>query len=129
VIDAGPLADLPERSVRIVRAGRREIGLIRWDGETLYAVHNRCPHQGGPICRGALMPNLAAADAGSTDAIAVNNDKPVLICPWHHWEFDLASGKALYAHPHKLRTYPVRLDGDRIVIDEHGHTGPSAGEP
>jgi nitrite reductase/ring-hydroxylating ferredoxin subunit len=68
------------------------------------------------------MPTLSPTDA--PNEIAVDNDKPVLICPWHHWEFDLATGNALYANPHKLRTYPVRLERDRIVIDERGHNRP-----
>jgi nitrite reductase (NADH) small subunit len=121
LIDVGGLDELPEHSVRIVKVGRREIGVVRWEGDQVYAVHNRCPHQGGPVCLGGVAPRLEPTGHGALGTVRVEHTRPVLICPWHHWEFDLASGDALYAAPNRLRTYPARVKDGRILIDPAGH--------
>ena len=40
----------------------------------------------------------------------------ILRCPWHGWEFDLATGEALSNDRH-VRTYPVLVVDDAIYID------------
>jgi nitrite reductase (NADH) small subunit len=40
----GNLSDFPEGSHRVVRVGRREIGVFNIGGE-LYGLPNVCPHQ------------------------------------------------------------------------------------
>ena len=64
MIDLGPLEDFPERSMQVVDIKGREIGVMRWRGEELFAFHNRCPHQGGPMCRGFFGPKLVSTGGG-----------------------------------------------------------------
>lgn len=90
MIDVGPLAGFPEESIRVVSVEKREIGVVRWHGEQVYALHNRCPHMAGPLCRGALTARLI----GSPGTVEVE-DAPVIACAWHHWEFDVRSGQSL----------------------------------
>jgi nitrite reductase (NADH) small subunit len=117
VIDVGRLDDFAERSVTVLRAGRVEIGLVRWDGEELYALRNVCPHERGPVCAGRLGPRMTAA-ADDPLALAVDERCPVIACAWHGWEFDVRSGRALDAGSrYRVRTYPVRLDGGRVLVD------------
>ena len=47
----GVLSDFPEGTHRIVRIGRREIGVFNVGGR-LYGLPNICPHQTGPLCEG-----------------------------------------------------------------------------
>ena len=47
---------------KLVEIGGRSIGVFNVDGE-YYALRNRCPHQGGPLCDG--LPVRAAAGGGS----------------------------------------------------------------
>ena len=51
-IEALPLDELPDGSMRLVAAnGEDTIGLYRCGGE-LYAIEDRCTHDDGPLCEG-----------------------------------------------------------------------------
>ncbi len=112
MIDVGPLDDLPQESMCVVRVGTRELGIVRWHGNDVYAVHNRCPHMAGPLCLGALGPRLD----GRPGEVRVT-DVPVIACPWHHWEFDARDGRSISGDPARVRTYPARVEGGRILVD------------
>ena len=46
--------------------------------DSFYAMESVCAHEGGPLEMGDIE------DAG--------DDKWVLVCPWHHFEFDVETG-------------------------------------
>lgn len=90
-------AECPPGTGRELVAEGRIIALFNVDG-TFYALDGICPHQGGPLGKGALR--------GS-----------VVTCPWHGWQFDVRDGQhqasAALRHP----TFPVRIEGDDILVD------------
>jgi 3-phenylpropionate/trans-cinnamate dioxygenase ferredoxin subunit len=117
---------------RIVRVGGREIGVFRLDGDRFYAVRNRCPHQGGPLCVGRVVPRIFASGPG---VVEVDEQAPLLVCPWHGWQYDMASGEA-YAPgdpgvksynvtvepgsavaPFVAETFPVYVEEEYVVVD------------
>ena len=50
-IEALPLEELPDGSMRLVAADGLTIGLYRCQGE-LHAIEDRCTHDDGPLCEG-----------------------------------------------------------------------------
>lgn len=58
-----------------------------------YAVDNRCPHMGYPMSKGSIRDG-------------------VLICHWHHWEFDLKSGGCFLSSGDDLKAFPVQQRDD-----------------
>lgn len=112
-IDVGAVGDFGDRAVRIVEAGGREIGIVRW-GRNVYAVANICPHQRGPVCRGTLGARLTGPAPGTME---VDDTAPVLGCPWHGWEFDLRTGRALWDDRYGVRTFPARVEGGRVLVE------------
>lgn len=62
-------------------------------GDKYYAVDNRCPHMGYPMSEGSVRDG-------------------VLICHWHHWEFDLKSGGCFLASGDDLKAFPIELRND-----------------
>jgi nitrite reductase/ring-hydroxylating ferredoxin subunit len=117
MIEVGRLDDFPERSVTLVSVGRLEIGVVRWDGDGVYALRNVCPHERGPVCAGRLGPKVVAS-GGDPLRLDVDDSCPVLACAWHGWEFDVRSGRALCAGSrYRVRTYPVRLEDGRVLVD------------
>ncbi|PIK46547.1 putative Rieske domain-containing protein-like [Apostichopus japonicus] len=63
---------------RAVKVNGEEVALFRL-GEEVFAVKEKCPHQGGPLHLGD---------------IEVLPDRSLCVrCPWHHWCVDLASGR------------------------------------
>lgn len=116
--------ELPPGSVREVTLGGRSIGVLNVDGE-LYAIRNVCPHQRAPLCRGTVAGTMLAS---RPQEWVYGMDRQVLRCPWHGWEFDLASGRSLF-DPERVRvkTYDVEVvDGEvMLVLASRGPTSAS----
>ena len=103
-VDVGPFDDLAEGRMRIVDVQGLRIGVVRI-GTEAFAVHDRCPHQGGPICRGPITSRIGFEDG---EVITLPGE-PVPVCPWHHWEFDLRSGRSLFDEHYRVRTFRTEL--------------------
>ena len=99
-LDAGPLADLPPGSLRLVAAGDLEIGVYNCGG-TLYALEDRCSHDDGPLCLGHW-----------------DEESCTIACPRHGANFDLASGRALSLPAYlPVRTFPVRVENGVVLVE------------
>jgi len=112
LIEVGALDDFPDRGVRIVSVGCRELGIVRWEGE-FYALHNRCPHQAGPVCTGTLGPKIVCDSPGQLE---IDPDSPVIACAWHRWEFDVKTGASVWDPKYRVKTYPVEIRDDRVLV-------------
>jgi nitrite reductase/ring-hydroxylating ferredoxin subunit len=112
-VDVGPVSDFPAKRMRIVDIGARQIGIVRWD-DRVFAVSNLCSHQGGPLCQGVLSARLTAAQPGD---LMLDESTPTLACPWHGWEFDLCSGRALLDPKLRIRTFSARIADGRVLVD------------
>ena len=128
-----PLDEIPPGTVRVATVAGREIGVFNVDGE-LYALRNRCPHQGGPLCAGRVLKEVESTGPGD-----VRYGPGVLVaCPWHGWEFDLATGRSwfdpvrtrvrgypaaratgreLVEGPYRAELYPVSVEREYVVVD------------
>lgn len=114
-VDVGAVEDFQQGKPRIVVVGGREVGVLRWDGE-VFAVRNICPHQYGPMCRGHAMP-LLTGDV-EEGAIATDHEHPVIVCPWHGWEFDARTGRAAWGpSTYRIKTYPVKVEDGRVLVN------------
>jgi nitrite reductase/ring-hydroxylating ferredoxin subunit len=100
--------------MKLVEAGRFGIGVFNVNG-TFHALTNYCPHEGGPLCAGYVR----GTPVPSTDelgGVGWAREGEIIRCPWHQWEFDIASGRTLSTPARGIRTYPVELiDGDVII--------------
>lgn len=112
--------EIPPGSRKIVVPfrGRAGIGVFNVNGG-LYALRNICPHKRGPLCTGELTGriNADAPPSAYSAELAVEGDGEVLRCPWHQWPFDIATGLCLVDPGVRVKTYPVRIVGNDIVID------------
>lgn len=107
-----PLADAPaEGTVRIVQVDGHRIGLFRV-GDELHALADRCPHRGAPLCSGRIATPIEVR-AGE---LALGRTASVVRCPWHKWEFEIASGRCVVDAKLRVRTYVVRVEGDEVVV-------------
>ena len=107
-----PLTEAPaEGSVRMLDIGPHRIGLYRVSGR-LYALADRCPHRGAPLCSGMVATPLETAEG----EVALGASASVVRCPWHKWEFDITTGRALSDDRLRVRRYDVQMRGDEIVV-------------
>jgi nitrite reductase (NADH) small subunit len=107
------VAELPPGARKVVAAGPFGIGVFNLGG-TLHAVINRCPHQGAQVCRGRLTGTTQSFDHL---AAAWSKQGEILQCPWHGWQFDLATGREITVHGRRLKKFPVHVIDGEIVVE------------
>lgn len=88
---------LPEGEIKLVQVGSTKICLVRQSGE-IYAFQHLCPHQSAPLHEGKI------------------NAFGHVICPLHHYRFDLKTGDLKSGSCPPLKTYPARLTDEGIEI-------------
>lgn len=81
----------------VVEAGGRQIAIFKV-GDQFYAVDNRCLHQGASLGDGFL-------------------EGACITCPWHGWQYDVVSGSCYNNPTLKLRTFPIRLEGEDLWVE------------
>ncbi|HLH67440.1 MAG TPA: Rieske (2Fe-2S) protein [Solirubrobacteraceae bacterium] len=107
--------ELLEQGVRLLlEADGSEVGVLAHDGK-LFAYENRCVHQGGPVCEGLILgaAERVLDETGADLGGRLDERRPRLICPWHGWEFDLATGRSVAYPQLGLRRFELEdRDGD-----------------
>jgi nitrite reductase (NADH) small subunit len=106
-IPIGSVDAFPVGKMHIVQAGALEIGVVRQQNGTIHAIRNRCPHKGAPICLGSVGGTMLPSAPGT---LTFGLDQTVVRCPWHGYEFDLATGQGLFSNAGmRVRTFPVAV--------------------
>jgi nitrite reductase/ring-hydroxylating ferredoxin subunit len=106
-------SDVAPGTCKIVNAGGREIGIFNLDGE-YFALANRCPHEGGPLCQGKIVA-LVQSDGPGHYRLARQNE--FLRCPWHGWEFDIRTGQS-WCDPQSVRArqFQVSVEAGEVLV-------------
>jgi len=118
--------EIPVGGRKIVEVVGRSIGVFNVGGE-YFALRNRCPHQGGPLCRGKLWGAIEASVPGE---VHFSRQGEILTCAWHGWEFEIRTGQS-WCEPSRLRvrSYEVRVEpGAAIVATEADPASPRPGQ-
>src|SRR5260370_22593160 len=82
---------------KLVRHKGKQV-LVIAQQDRVFAIANRCPHEGYPLSEGTLGPGC------------------LLTCNWHNWKFDLKTGNALIGRD-PVRIYPLEFRGDEVYVD------------
>ncbi|MQA80101.1 MAG: Rieske 2Fe-2S domain-containing protein [Streptosporangiales bacterium] len=109
----GRADELPPGSRRIVEIDGRSIGVFNVGGR-YYALRNTCPHQGAPLCEGDVVGSLRSSSPGEYDH---EPGRSFLACPWHNWEFDLATGRSWF-DPTRTRVRAYTVETLRVTVDD-----------
>ncbi|MQA63265.1 MAG: Rieske 2Fe-2S domain-containing protein [Actinophytocola sp.] len=117
-------SEIPPGGCRLILVNGEGIGVFNVAGN-FYAVRNACPHQGGPLCLGEVTGTTQSDDPAEVRWVRAGE---IVRCPWHNWEFDILTGRALFNPNRRVKTYPVTLeaeqgedgsrpsDGDALVV-------------
>ncbi len=92
----GSLAAVEAGDAVLAQAGDTEVALFICRGKVV-ATQGQCPHAEGPLHEGEV-------------------EGTILTCPWHGWSFDLETGESSEDESIVLRRYPVRIEGDDILV-------------
>lgn len=104
-VDAVDVEDLWQGDILDVEVDADQVLIVHHLDGTIKAFQGICPHQ-----------EVLLAD-GKWD-----EDKGILVCPGHNWEFDLTSGTGVNPEGCRLYEYPVQVvDGSvQVGIPQDG---------
>jgi nitrite reductase (NADH) small subunit len=109
----GAVEEFADEGSHLVEIEGRRVGVLNVGGE-LFAVRDRCPHRGAPICLGSVGGTFVPS---APQQFVYGRHDRVIRCPWHGWEFDLETGRSLL-EPDRVgvRVYPVTVDDGTVVV-------------
>jgi len=90
------LDELQHRPI-VLKHHPKQIAVFHVDG-SLYAIDNRCPHEGYPLAAGHV------------------SNECVLTCNWHNWKFRLDTGECLIGGD-DVRSYPTKIESGHAWVD------------
>jgi nitrite reductase (NADH) small subunit len=103
---------LPPGERILAELAGESIGVFNVAG-SFFALRDRCPHRGGPLCRGPITGETCAT---SDFDYSYDRAGRILRCAWHGWEFDIETGRSLVDPSIRAKTFPVTVeDGDVVV--------------
>jgi 3-phenylpropionate/trans-cinnamate dioxygenase ferredoxin subunit len=107
------VADIGPGQKKLVTVKGREIGVFNVNGE-FFALANRCPHAGGPMCEGRIVPLIEPSAPGE---YRVARHGEFLRCPWHGWEYDIRTGQS-WCDPEtmKIRQFKVQVEPGETLV-------------
>lgn len=90
-------AEIPVGAIKEFAVGGTVVALANVAGK-IHAISNTCLHRGGPLGQGVL-------------------EGGVVTCPWHGWQFNVASGKTVHNAEAGVACYPVEVRGSEIFVE------------
>lgn len=88
---------IPVGGCHALKTGNCPIVVFRPSEDELYAVENRCPHEGYPLSTGRIADGK-------------------LTCEWHNWKFDLESGECVIGGE-DVRSFPLEVRDGTVWLD------------
>jgi nitrite reductase/ring-hydroxylating ferredoxin subunit len=81
----------------------------------LFALSDKCPHNGGSLSKGKLTGLVQSPAPGVYD---YSRPGEIIRCPWHNWEFDVRSGKS-WCDPKRMRlmNYAVSVEPGKTLVE------------
>lgn len=98
LVKVAALVDIPRLGSRVVMKGDVKIALFRTEDDRVFALHDKCPHKGGPLSQGIVHGCRVT-------------------CPLHNMIVELESGNAVAPDEGHVRTFPARVENGAIFVD------------
>ena len=93
------LEEIPRLGARRYRApDGRTIAIFRNAADKVFALHDRCPHKGGPLSQGIVFGERVA-------------------CPLHNTCVELDTGCAVAPDKGQVRRYAVKVEEGSVFVD------------
>lgn len=93
----GPVERFQPGQLTTFKKDYRQLVIGRRADGALFALDNRCPHEGYPLAQGDLK------DCSLT-------------CAWHNWKFDVRDGRCTLGGE-DVRAYPIRVRANHLEVD------------
>lgn len=115
LVHAGSVDAFVLNRFRIVDTPAGSVGVVRTD-DGFYAVLNRCPHMGAPVCVGTDLTN--STTPSRPFEYRVGYQARVVRCPWHRWEFRVDTGESIgNTNKGRLLRFSVIVEGEQVYVE------------
>ncbi|WP_137936927.1 nitrite reductase small subunit NirD [Chitinivorax sp. B] len=91
------LSDIPKLGARVVNHSGGDIAVFRTADDDVFALHDQCPHKGGPLSQGIVH--------GKT-----------VTCPLHSWNICLEKGEAQAPDSGCTTRFDTRIEGGVVYL-------------
>jgi methionine sulfoxide reductase heme-binding subunit len=91
------VADIQEDRAKIFCPERERIAIFKTEGR-LFAIHNVCKHQNGPLGEGRIVDGC-------------------ITCPWHGYQYLPKNGQSPPPFKEKVSTYDIKLNGTEVWLN------------
>lgn len=95
-VEVARVEEIPPGTGRTVHAGDRPVALFNVDG-AFHAYEGACLHRGGPVGDGDI-------------------EDGIVTCPWHGWQYEVATGRNTLDLSIGLRAYDVRVEDGAVLV-------------
>lgn len=96
-ICVGALSQIRQRGARVVETSFGAVAVFRTRDDEVFALDDRCPHQGGPLSQGLVHGRQVT-------------------CPLHDTVVCLSSGRALDGSTGRVRQHAVRVMHGQVYL-------------
>jgi 3-phenylpropionate/trans-cinnamate dioxygenase ferredoxin component len=110
-IQVAKVGDLENGTMKAFTVEGREI-LIARVRDKYYAADNICPHMGEKLTGGKLEGTVITCPRDESKFDLIDGR----IIRWTDWTGIKASVSKMFRPPHSLLIYPVKIEGDNILI-------------
>ncbi len=90
--------DIPQLGSRVVASADGNIAVFRTSGDEVFALRDKCPHQGGALSLGLVHGTQVT-------------------CPMHGWKLHLDSGEAVAPDVGCARRYPTKIENGAVFLE------------
>jgi nitrite reductase (NADH) small subunit len=92
------LEDIPQLGSRIVKPqSGGDIAIFRNADDEVFALHDKCPHKGGPLSQGIVHGKRVT-------------------CPLHGWNIGLEDGHAVAPDIGSCKKFAVKVEGGGVFL-------------
>lgn len=109
--EAAEIGDLADGAIIKVKVAGHAVLLAR-AGDVYYATQEHCPHMGGNLAKGKLKGTIVTCPVHGSQF----DLKDGSVIRWTNWTGTIEKVGEVIRHPRSLKTYPVRLEGDKILV-------------
>lgn len=93
-----PLEDIPPLGSRIIKPTTgADIAVFRTSSDAVFALHDKCPHKGGPLSQGLVHGKRVT-------------------CPLHGWNIGLEDGHAIAPDAGSCGTFQVKVEDGQVYL-------------
>ena len=92
-----PLDEIPRLGSRVVASEHGDIAIFRLANDEVFALHDKCPHKGGPLSQGLVHGRRVT-------------------CPLHGWNFELDSGQAVAPDSGCSATFAAKVEDGNVFL-------------